>query len=299
MSYTEYNTFTFDEDGNYVYKTYETNHIIGGDTDSVFITLANTFPDIEPDSERMIQYADEIGEMVNQSFADFMTNIFNVPEDRSSIMTTEREVYGDIGYFGSKKRYMVHLVDEEGKKVDKYKIKGLEIIKSDTNDNLRNFLKRLVMMFLNDIPRNEILHEVETFKDWWYKGGLLDIGTPKSVKVLADYERKYEQERSFKGFPQHVKAAIYYNQIRDSKAPKIRSGDKITLSYIKDNKHSNVIAVPSDLDEVPDCLNGITLDYDAQWNKVAKKKIENYLIPVGLDFDSYRKAHVRNLFDFG
>ena len=293
-----FNTFTLNENNEYVYKEYDGNNIIAGDTDSVILNISKVFS-INNSLEERVQFSDELGEIVNESFPDFMKSVFNVPEERSGLIQTEREVYGDKGYFGSKKRYMVHIIDEEGKKVDKHKIKGLEIIKSDTNDNLRVFLKKLVMMFLQDKSRGEILEEVERFKEWWYQGSILDIGTPKSVKVLADYMNRYEHTGSLKHMPQHVKASIFYNKIKDNKAPPIRSGDKITICYIKDNKESNIIAVPSDLDEVPSCLNNIVIDYDTQWEKVGKKKIDNYLQPVGLDFESYRKNHTRKLFDFG
>ncbi|MDV7400690.1 hypothetical protein RZS08_55250, partial [Arthrospira platensis SPKY1] len=59
-----------------------------------------------------------------------------------------REVVSDRGIFVEKKRYILHLVDVEGKSVDKMKVMGLDIKKTTipraVSDQIESFVERLL-----------------------------------------------------------------------------------------------------------------------------------------------------------
>jgi len=97
---------------------FQTESVIYGDTDSTyFLTHATNEQDA-------IKIADAVAVKVNESFPAFMRETFMCSEGFDNIIKTGREIVSDNGIFVEKKRYILHLVNLDGKKVDKMKIMG-------------------------------------------------------------------------------------------------------------------------------------------------------------------------------
>jgi len=284
-----------DGKGGYKYGVYSSDSTIYGDTDSVYIDLGSVF-DKDADEKDVIELADFIGDEVNKAFPAFMKDVFNVPEAWNSIITTEREVVSDKSIFLNKKKYIMHVINDEGITVDKMKIMGVEIKKTDTPIVIQDFLKELIDMILNHAEFDDITAFVDDFKIKYFTMDMFTIGNPKTIRNLTKYEDKLEEQGDFKGFPQHARASMVFNAYSGDQDAPITSGAKIKIIYIK-HKDMDYIAIPSDITKIPEFLEGVDIDYHKQWESV-HRKVEAYLKPIGLDKKSRNEALTASLFDF-
>lgn len=250
----------------------------------------------ELDTDLAVEIADRIGELTNKAFPDFCMHAFNCPEERKHTIRTDREVVSDKSLFLSKKRYIMHIVDSEGHRVDKLKIMGVELKKSDTSKAVKDMLFTLVNHILDGYDEDAILTKIQEMKEWFRTLPPHDIAKPMSVKTLKKCEDSFKMTGSTKGFPYQVRAAMFWNRKCGNGDRRIMPGDKIRLLYIK-NKECKYIGFPVDLTTLPDWFDDFIIDYDTEWEK-ANTKIESYLSSVGLDVSGRKAAIRQDLFGF-
>lgn len=267
----------------------ELQNVIYGDTDSSILDLS--FIDKETSVDDIVEFADEVGKAIDNSFPDFMQSVFNCTQDRAKVVKTDREIVSDRSFFQAKKMYAMHLVDKEGQRVDTMKIMGLAIKKTDTPAIVKTILNDIVEMMLNRESYDSIRNLVYQWKKVYSRYSLAEIGRPVSAKKLKPYIDKYKQTGSLNGFPGHIRAAIIYNSMCGESDRKIRPGDKIVVLYLKNSEHS-AIAIPKDAEKLPDFIDKIEIDWEKQWQKV-DHKIELFLKPVGFDRES-RQQNLNN-----
>lgn len=284
--------------GKFQYTRHDPGYIVTGDTDSVYIHIDPLFTGTDASTEEIVKFADALGREVNDGFAEFMTEIFNTPTERTDIIETDREVVSDKSFFAAKKNYVMHVVNLEGVPVDKMKETGVATKRSDTSKATKDFLKNVMFpMLLDQRPYEDIKQEIDAFKERYMGLPLADIGRPMQIKKLNEYESKLRIQGDMTGFPYHVKAAMYYNSLCGPNDYRIHSGEKISLLYIKHPQY-NCIAIPKDADVLPDFVQKINLDVEKQWNDTAKKKIDLYLAPLGYDYKSRQKELLKSLVEF-
>ncbi|MDA3806856.1 MAG: hypothetical protein PF440_02995 [Thiomicrorhabdus sp.] len=277
------------------FQQYDLHSLIAADTDSAYIRLPIELTDgLEPDEITIV--CDEIGDMLNQTFPDFIQRVFNCPDSRRDTIQTDREAISDKSLFLSKKRYVMHIIDMEGQKCDKLKIMGVEIKKSNTSTITKRFLMELVNMILDNEDMNSVLERIKSMKTEMYDAPIQDIATSMNCKTLKKCEDSYELTGSMKGFHYSAKAAIVYNLKCGTKDRKIRPGDKIALYYVKDGKNKS-IAFPLEINSIPQWLSDIPVDRDVMWEK-AHKTITNYLASMGWDIKSRKSELKQQLFGF-
>jgi DNA polymerase I len=278
-----------------VYQKYTPVNIIAGDTDSVYVDLSKLF-DKASTKKDVIEYSDKLGERVNDTFCQFMGDVFNASPIRASVIKTDREAVSDKSAFFSKKRYAMNVINNEGVDCNKLKIMGLEIKKSDTPVIIQKFLKDLVIKLLDNTSHEDVVDFVDNFKAHYMTLGIKEIGKPSNIKTLNKYIDKYNVQGTFHAFPYHVKAAMIYNSLCDSSDVVIRSGDKIKIVDIKDQNVS-AIAFPSDSEVLPSFLDHIEIDWKKMWSKV-NTKIESYLKPIGYDRKSLQRKIVHEFVSY-
>jgi len=291
-----FKAFIKDDNEDYKYVDYDPIHCIAGDTDSVYLDLSSLF-DEGADSKDVIEVADHIGTTVNDKFSEYMKSVFNVSEERSKPIETERENVSDKSVFFGKKRYAMHVIDSEGVTCDKPKIMGLEIKRSDTPKVIQDMLTRLVNMMMDNEPYEVVRGFLDTFKTDFYTLNALQIGRPMGVKKVHEYTEKYLNFNSWEDIPYHVKATMLFNMARDDKfGDQIVSGNKIKFVYILDPE-MKAIALPETMNENDEFVLDLVVDYDTIWNTV-QKKIDSYLIPIGYDRQNRQQDKVNGLFEF-
>ena len=284
------------EDGEYAWEEVWLNNAIAGDTDSIMHSLSSIFDDDHEDIDEIVEVADAIGEMTNESFPDFCKFAFNCPEDRKDSIETDREVVSDKSLFLTKKRYIMHIVDNEGERVDKLKIQGVELKKSDTSEAVKKLLFELVEMILDNKSMDEVVTRTKEMKKDFKRMTLHEIAVPSNTKTLGKVNRMYESTGGLKGAHYSAKAAFWWNQMKTNKDKEVYAGEKVGLVYVKHPKF-NCIGFPIDMETLPDWFLEIPVDYDTMWEK-ANKKLTNYLKAVGWDLQSRREKKKKELFGF-
>jgi DNA polymerase elongation subunit (family B) len=265
--------------------------IIYSDTDSCY------FKTFGQNKDEAILIADTIGEQVNESFIPFMQEAFLCQPQYDVLIKAGREVVADRGIFQAKKKYILRVVNLDGKDVkpgDKKELKvmGGEIKKSDTPKVIQKFLKETTMRILNGAT----YHEIETYvnqerKKFKTNTDILSIGVSRSVNKLEMYYDDYlklEKTGIKKArLPGHVRASINFNEylkeVGDKVSVPIKSGNKIKVFYLKPNDFRfESIAVPGDIDQLP---HWFTRDFIVDIKKTEEKlidmKLESIFDPLG------------------
>lgn len=289
--------FIKDHNNGYDLVDYFPEYIIGSDTDSVIIDLSSLF-DKKSSTDDIVNFANELANKCNNSFDKYLFDVFNIPKSNFNIVKTNRELISDGALFLAKKKYIMHIIDKEGKREDYYKEMGVEIKKTDTPKITQNFLKELVLLILKHEDYKNIKSFIDSFKTKYYNSDILTIGTPKTVRTLHKYESKLsvDSDNKYKGFPQHVKASLIYNNLCSKSDQKIYSGSKVKIVYI-DHYEYDAIAFPADIKTIPKFLSDFVVDYDTMWEGI-EKKIEIYLSPIAMDKTSRQKKLVNSLIKF-
>ena len=268
------------------------NDILVHNTDSGIFSLIDESVVLDD----VIDVADTIASITNDSFPDFVKHAFNCPEDRKHTIQTDREVVSDKSLFLSKKRYIMHIVNDEGKEVDKLKIQGVEIKKSDTPKAVQDYLLKVTKMILDGYSEEEVKEEVAKMKEDFKKRPIQEIARPMSVKKLKQYYDMVDMTGSKKGIHWNGLAAMFYNSLCSTRDKKITPQDKVGILSIR-HKDSKYVGFPMDLDELPDFMYDLTYDYPVMWDK-SYKKINNYLESLGWDARSKKESKKEELFGF-
>jgi len=149
----------------------------------------------------------------------------------------KRECMADIGLFLQKKRYVLHVLDDEGIYCNKFKYTGVEVVRSTMPKAIKPYVKKVIETMLQTksfTTTNEVF--METYKA--FKSlSIEDIAFVVGIKDYNKYAKRCNGYEVAKGTPIHVKAAYFYNHLIEkmnltSKFELISSGDKIRYYYV-------------------------------------------------------------------
>ena len=218
------------------------------DTDSVFYSatplIKKRHPDIDMSSDTqmtkvILNIADEVQSYLNRGYDYFAKKFCNLDKHRFDI---KQEVIAKSGLFVTKKRYGLKIINDNGKKVNKMLVKGLDTVRSSFPDAMRVMLNKLIEDILMNVPKKELDKFIINFKNSMKLMDFNKIAIPISVKGLHKYRNK--EGSLFKSHylrtPVHVKSALYYNDFLKYKKISrqysgIHNGDKIKWVYLKQN----------------------------------------------------------------
>lgn len=258
--------------------------------------------------EQAIKFADAVAEAVNKSYPDFMRKAFRCQPGYDLQVKCGREVVSDHGLFVEKKRYILHVVDNEGETVDKMKIMGLDIKKTTLpkiiSAKLTEFIKRL----LRGEEWNDIANDIVQYKEDLMKfDNLLEVGLPKNVNNVEKYDMTYKVDGEKARLPGNVAAAIHFNirlkENDDHDTEIITSGTKIKVYYLKNkmlNKFTS-IALPSDIEHIPEWFMEQyvpLIDKDKQLSRLVDNPLQNILKAINVNVPTAQSVHAQELFNF-
>ena len=217
--------------------------IVYNDTDSSYISIksitdALDIPftdDKQQVTPRVYEQAQNIEDYLNQEITKWSRRSLNSQDSR---FVFKRECICDVGVFLQKKRYVLHVLDDEGIPVNKYKYTGVEVVRSTMPSAIKPYVKKIIetMLSTKDLNTTDavFLEAYDTFK----KLPLEDIAFVMGVKDYDKYARKCNSYNTVKGMPIHTKAAYFHNMMLDKfdlskDYEKISSGDKVRYFYVK------------------------------------------------------------------
>ena len=226
------------------------------DTDSSFLQLK----DVKSIEDAKLE-CKKLQDFVNDSMSEIEKEL-GVPEGN---LYFKQEIIAKRALFlqsssgkATKKRYVLWVVNDEGKDVDEMKFVGVESIRSDTPRLVRRFLKNFYTMILKERKSvSELRKYSEDFKKKLREVPIDDIGLPMGITKPLD---------QYKGNSVHITGIRYWNK---HYYPKIEGICKIKYFYLK-NSESHVISVP-DGEKFPKELH---LDYDRMIERLVDMKVE-------------------------
>lgn len=285
-------------------------HIIYGDTDSVYLQL-NDYADIHgidlsamvPDVDRdgnpievlqAVQIADRLQAKLQVDLAPIIGAKFATAPKNIEILEPGREVVARKGLFkDKKKRYALHIVDDEGFAKNKLKIMGMETQRSDTPKFIQQFLTECVeRVVMHDNPYDEVKDYVEEFRATYRAMDPWRRGSPGRVKNLGratvafeDWEHKISRGVAGAKLPQMhvtVKAALSTNRLmklhNERRWGALRDGDKVEVIYLKPNDHNlDCVAIPTGEPYVPDWFQELPFDTKRMEEKLINRKLFNVI----------------------
>jgi hypothetical protein len=298
--------------GDYNYKGAA---IIYGDTDSQMFSAypvmnkMDEFKEFEWSKENIIALYDQIADLTNASFPEFMRAAFNVPEDKS-VIKAGREYIATRGLFITKKRYAVLIYDKEGKRKDtngspgEIKAMGLDLKRSDTPKPVQDFLNTVLVEVLNDAPKDQVFDLIKQFRSEFEKWPGWAKGSPKRVNNLTHYGNLKKSNDSVgdpfggkgiskKTIPGHVLASINWNRLRDinhdNSSIKIEDGMKVIVCKLRSNPLGlTSVAYPVDQLILPEWFKTLPFDDELMAETLITKKIENLLGVMGWQLEDAR-----------
>jgi hypothetical protein len=211
-------------------------------------------------------------------------------------MQMKREALADKGIWTAKKRYIMHVYNNEGVQYAEpdMKVMGLEMIKSSTPAPVREKMKAALQIMMKG-QESDIHTFISSFRDEFKKLAVEDVSFPRGINGLREYGDKTAIYK--KGTPIHVKGALLYNYYLEEKGLSkkyalIQEGEKIKFAYLKTPNpfKDTVISFPGRLP--PEFDLQAFIDYDRQFEKTFLDPIK-----VILDCMNWQTERTNSLFD--
>lgn len=215
--------------------------VVYNDTDSSYITISklikhhgSCFSVDNKVTSKAHQIARDIESHLNVEITKWSARALNSKDSR---FVFKREAMADVGIFIAKKRYVLHVLDDEGFACNKYKYTGVEIVRTTLPAALKPYIKKIVetmMQSKNKQLTNEMF--IETY-DKFKSLPIEDFAFVMGAKEYDKYADRCDGFSFVKGMPIHIKSSYIYNQLLDKynlsdKYEAIGSGDKIRYYYV-------------------------------------------------------------------
>jgi len=271
------------------------------DTDSVFYSalplINKRFPNEQLSevmmTQRILEIASEVQQYINLSYDYFVERFCNIKGEHQ--FEIKQELIAKSALFVTKKRYGMKIINDNGVKVNKTMVKGLDTVRSNFPNAMRGLMNELLEDILLDVPKDKIDERILNFKRDMKLKNYDEVSMPTGVKRLTKFIQKIKRN-SFtttgkkavitpykKGTPVHVKSSINHNDLLryfgdDKKYQFISDGDKIKWIYLKPNPIGMETIAFKGYEDSPKIIKFIKeyADYDKMYVKSLEKKIKMF-----------------------
>ena len=289
----------------YVKTKYGVNQSVTryGDTDSVYVSIDPVLKKLGIDLAVDGKVTEESHKIVNALDEYVNTEILNwARKELFSIdprYVFKREIISDVGIFLQKKRYILHVLDEEGVATDKFKYTGIELVRSTTPKKVKKLIENIIKTSLLTQNVKEANKAYSSSYEEFQKLDPNDIAARTSINNLEKYSEGASLYKFKKGTPSHVKGAIAYNMLLrqfklDDKYESIGSAQKVKKLYCAKNKYGlDAICYTANLPEE----FGIKIDWDKMFSKLVTQPTERLYEAIGWHLPKFGREIQTDLFD--
>lgn len=312
---------------------YRGDAIMYADTDSCYfsgyevISQAADFDDSKWTREDIIAWYDDIADQVNASFPGFMDRTFNTGLERGAVIKAGRELVASKAHFIKKKKYACLIYDLEGTRYDvdgkpgKLKVMGLDLKRADTPKFMQQFLEKLLMDFLTNVPRAQLFEMIRQFRKEFKTRPAWEKGTPKKTNGVEGFAKQEAaaQSRSLaqgaflvaKGkksvgkinMPGHVRAGLNWNRMCDDMddryAMRVGDGGKVIVCKLRPNALGmDSIAYPIDEMQLPAWFKELPFDESLMEETIIDAKLDNLFGILNWDLRETKEREARDVFGF-
>jgi len=299
--------------GNYFYNNElgdSKDYCIYIDTDSVFYSalplVKKRFPNKEFTETQMskviLDVADEMQTYLNKSYDYFGKKFLNLDKHRFEI---KQELIAKSGLFIVKKRYGMKIINDNGVKVNKLHVKGLDLVRSNFPKAMGELLKSVLEDILANVPKEKIDERIINFKDSMKLVDFDRIAMPTGVKNLKKYTagKNGNFTQFAKGSPAHVKAAINYNDLLGhfgcgKQYEQISEAQKIKWVYLKPNELAMESCGYKGYEDPPQIIEFIKtyIDHKKMYAQMLEKKIMMFYETLKWDVPVNKKTSLERFF---
>jgi len=261
---------------------------IYSDTDSIYISFKNLLKHKGIDltesgkiTKAAYSLIEDFGKFLNTSITSWSQQTLNTKDSR---FLFKREAICDAAiFFEKKKRYILHILDDEGIACNKTKYIGVEVASTGTPAKVKPLIKKIIKTVLETKDYHATQKAYREAFDKFKKLNITEMAFPRGIKNLEEYAKRADGFTVGKGTPIHCKAAIYYNKLIkdlgiDNKYETIHSGDKIKFFYTDKNKYG--ISVIGFLQQYPIEFE-ITANYEKMFEKTVFSSVERLYDALG------------------
>ena len=274
---------------NRICETKDKDFIIGGDTDSAFISVYEVLKKYNVDTSDKRKTVEFIENFYNKIVDPYLEKSFHKLHKKMNSyqqkIRVDKEIISDIGIWTGKKHYIMNILSKEGKMYDvpQLKMAGIETVAAKTPVKIKKALIECIKIIVNNEGEQKLHKVVSDFKKEFYNLPFEDICKISGVSNIDKYFDK--TTLYLKATPIHVRASINYNNLVDklklTDREKISNGDKIRYIYLRvpNPNHENVIATP---DTIP-VEFGLEqyIDRDTQYKKMFLDPLQSILDTIG------------------
>jgi len=262
------------------------DYVIAIDTDSVYANLSDIVKTSKlTDKTEITNFLDKfcseaLEKILSKSFDELSTSL-NVHKKR---ITMKREAIADRAIWVAKKRYILNVLDNEGVRYAKAKLKimGIEAIKSSTPGTCREAFTELFKVLISG-TETETQAFIQSYREKFNSLPPQDKAFPRSVSSVKQYMDKDTLYK--KGTPINSRAAILYNHMLQKHGLKtyspIKDGEKIKYIHLYSNNplKENVIAFVDVLP--PEFKLDRYIDNDTQFDKAFLEPAKSIIEAIG------------------
>lgn len=282
--------------------------VIYGDTDSLYISftpLAKTVG-YEGDMLKFIHH-------INGAFIKFlmieMLEEYAKPYGVKNIHDFELETINASGLHIQKKHYINNVVWEDGIGYDNlthFYPKGIDIVKSSTPLFVRENIWEFIRYIFNNTDNLQIREVLKILKDIKKRYTLADIEDISNTTSLSNYEAKIIEDQSdiqfVKGAHMSIKAAALHNHLLNKNSSyktkyDLLRGGKIKYYFCNHPKGDRFGYMRSFHPTEIVTKEGLTVDYDTQFEKTFLSICNRFLDPIGLPPINKRLSVLNSIFD--
>ena len=269
------------------------DHVAYIDTDSLYISLEDfILNNIEKkdnwlslEDGKKIKYIKRISNVIdnyinNRTYKETQLIDYNSQVHDFKIMF-EREMIAKASLFIKKKKYAYHCVESDGEAVDEINVVGLEIIRSETPEAVRERLRDIMDMILKQKDDKEIQIKIDKYSKELQNVLPEEISANITANNVYKYtENKYDYK---KGAPWHVKGVLNYRRMLHElkivdKYEDMSDGAKAKVIYVKPNPYAietiSFIRWPKEFNDY------LQIDYDKMIENFFLNKINTLLKPM-------------------
>ena len=281
--------------------------IIYNDTDSSYISIKHIVKKtglkmldnkgkVTPEYYKQVQ---DIEDYLNKNIVTWGQTALGSTDCR---LNFKREAIADAGIFLQKKRYVLHVLDEEGIPCEKFKYTGVEVVRTTMPAPIKPYVKKIIetMLLTKDLSQTNKLFN-ETY-DIFKKLEVEDIAFVMGIKGYEKYSAMCDGFKTAKHMPIHVKAAYFYNILLDrfntgKKYEKISSGDKVRFFYTKQPNKFGISTIGYKYNFPKEFKDVFEPDHEMMFEKIIFSVIERFYDAVNWKLLSPGSQVQTDLFD--
>jgi DNA polymerase elongation subunit (family B) len=258
--------------------------VIAGDTDSCYFKtdaitdaiLKDNIKWTKKNIKKVCKVVDQFTEKLNTFCKDIITK-----ELHSSLQCIEfaRESFSTEADFLAKKKYVLHIRDDEGISVDKFKYTGVDVKKNEIPETIKNILREIIE---GGIKENWSSSQYrECLSSAWEK--FKNIKNPKEMAFIKNYSTAKQMTgfmKAGKGSQVHARASMYYNQLIEkmdliNNYEKIYVGDRMRYIWIKPNE-LGIDAIGFKYDFPKEFNDLFVIDYELMFEKIVLSPLKRF-----------------------